>query len=55
MFEQHERKKEPKFVSVIPLRDFHIVHNEHDIKLVKGEEQDVPNMFINNLKTEKVI
>ena len=53
---KHEEKmsmkmREPKSVTVIPLRDFHIVHNQHDIKLVEGESIEVPSIFLQNLKT----
>lgn len=40
---------------IIPLKDWHIVCNEHDIKIVEGEEIEVPKMFLDNLKTEGVI
>jgi len=40
---------------ITPKKDFHIMHNEHDIKIIKGESISVPKQFIPNLKTEKVI
>lgn len=58
MFEKpKDKNKLPKsdLVSVKPLRDFHIVHNDVDLKLIKGESMLVNKMFIQNLKTEKVI
>lgn len=42
-------------VEVKALKDFHIVHNEYNIKLVKNEVSMVPKMFIQNLITEGVI
>lgn len=49
------KSKESKSNKVMPLKDWHIVHNEHDIRLVKGVEIEVPKMFHINLKTEQVI
>jgi len=47
--------KLPSSTEIMPLKDHHIVHNEHNIKIVKGEKCRVPDMFLQNLKTEKVI
>lgn len=54
---KHEKKKDSKkgMKKVKPLKDFKIVQNEHKIDLKKGEEIEVPEKFIQNLKTEKVI
>jgi hypothetical protein len=41
--------------SIKPKRDFHIKCNEHDIKICKGESIEVPDLFLENLKTEGVI
>ena len=55
-----ENKKEnnvgaTKFVEVMPLKDFVISQNEIFIELVKGKGDKVPDIFIENLKTEGVI
>lgn len=42
-------------VKVRALKNFRIVFNEIDIQLREGEECEVPEMFIPNLITEKVI
>lgn len=49
------KKKKKDFESIIPKRDFHIFCNKDDIKLVKGERIEIPSIYIQNLKTEKVI
>ena len=61
MFENERdesKKKEPKrdgMVSVLPLKDWRIVCNEHDIQCIKGEKIEVPKLFEQTLKTEQVI
>ena len=57
MFNNKDKDELPvsNLKKITPLRDFHILHNEHDIKIVKGEDISVPKQFIQNLKTEKVI
>ena len=42
-------------VKIHPLKDFRIVANGLDIRIVEGEEIEVPEKFIQNLKTEGVI
>lgn len=54
----NEEKKDKKIsgkVSIMPLKDFHIVHNNVNLKIIKGEEILVDKKFIPNLRTEKVI
>ena len=48
-------KKKSGFKKVKPLKDFRIKFNQYDIVLKKGEEIEVPEIFLANLKTEKVI
>ena len=47
--------KLPATTEIVPLKYFHIVHNKHSIKLVKGEKCMLPKMFMQNMVTEKVI
>jgi hypothetical protein len=47
--------KKTEMKEVKPLKDFTIVQNEHKYELKKGEAIEVPKMFLQNLKTEKVI
>ncbi len=54
-YEKKVEKKLPSSTEVLPLKDFRICFNEHDIKIKKGEKIRVPNMFLENLVTEKVI
>ena len=42
-------------IKVTPLKDWHIKFNEHDIKLKEGEAIEVPKIFEQSLKIEKVI
>ena len=42
-------------VTVKPLKDWHIIQNEYDIKLKEGEEIEIPTRFIETLLTENVI
>lgn len=53
--EKKVKEKLPASTEIMPLKDFRIVHNEHDIEIKKGEKMRVPEMFIKNLLTEKVI
>ena len=41
--------------SVIPLKDWHIVQNNYNIRLIKDEPITVPEIFYETLITEKVI
>ena len=54
-FMSEEKKKKVEMVEIKPKKDFRIKFNEHDIKIIKGEKISIPKLFINNLKTEKVI
>lgn len=40
---------------VTPLKDWHIVQNEVDIQLKKGEAIEIPKRFLATLLTENVI
>ena len=42
-------------VEVLPLKDFVLFQNDVHIVLKKGETNAVPERFLQNLKTEKVI
>lgn len=48
-----EKSKGMKMIK--PLKDFRIKFNEFDIEIKKGVEVKVPEMFLSNLKIEKVI
>lgn len=48
-----EQKSEMK--KVTPKKDFVLHFNDVHIELKKGESVEVPTMFLQNLKTEKVI
>ena len=50
-----EKKQDNGLKEIKPLKDWHIVQNKHDIKIVKGEEIEVPKIFLVGLKTENVI
>ena len=52
---KESKKKASGMKKIKPLRDFRLCFNEHDYDLKKGEEIEVPSMFLENLKTEKVI
>jgi len=54
-YEREEEAIESDTEKVMPLKDWRIVCNEHDIQLIKGEAIEVPKIFIVTLKTEKVI
>ena len=54
--EEKPKKKAAKKSSLVAKKDFRIVHNEYDIKIVEGDTlDDVPEMFLENLRTEGVI
>jgi len=60
MFEKKQSKKVSKKkmedeYKVIPSRDFVISHNGYYIELKEGVPCEVPPMFLENLKTEKII
>lgn len=42
-------------VLIVPKKDFKIVCNDDEIILKEGEEIEVPEKYIENLKTEGVI
>lgn len=48
-------EKLPATTEIMPLKDFHIVHNQYNLKIVKGKKCMLPNMFLKNMVTEKVI
>lgn len=48
-------RKSEKFIKIKPLKDHVICHNEYYIEIKKGESCEVPALFKDNLKTEKVI
>ena len=57
---KEEEKKEPVkkksvLVKIKPLKDFVIHTHEFHYELEKGKELEVHKMFLQNLKTEKVI
>ena len=43
------------YIEITPLRDFTIAQNDIFIELKTGATASVPERFIQNLKTEKVI
>jgi len=47
--------KEEKLVEINPLKDFVIHQNKYHKELKKGVKDKVPERYIQNLKTEKVI
>lgn len=47
--------KEVKTSKVVPLKDFSFKYGKEKYELVKGKEVSLPEMFLANLKTEKVI
>jgi len=53
--EEDETESAKGMKKINPLRDFTIVCNEHRIEIKKGEKIEVPQVFLDNLKTEKVI
>lgn len=48
-------EKASKVKKLIAKKDHTILHNEHHIKIKKGDEVEVPEKFIATLKTENVI
>ncbi len=51
-----EYQEDKSIGKLIAKKDFHIVQNEHDIKIKKGDDvSGVPQKFMPNLKTEGVI
>ena len=55
MTKEIEVKADSKLVEIKPLKDFLIVFNEYRYEIKKGEKIKVHKMFLQNLKTEKVI
>jgi hypothetical protein len=59
MAKETERKNAPAVKGgtfrVVPLKDFRITQNDFDLKLFKGLEVDVPEVYRANLITEGVI
>lgn len=56
MEEDHKPQVElPSTKEIKPLRDFHISCNDDNIEIKKGEKIRVPEKYLPNLKTEKVI
>lgn len=60
MFNDNKKSFEPKkqksgFKKITPKKDFHIVCNNDDIVLIKGVEIEVPDKYVQNLKTEGVL
>ena len=52
---QEEVKSKSDLKKIKPLKDFVIHTHEYHYELKKGEELEVHKMFLQNLKTEKVI
>lgn len=50
-----EKKEGKKLKKIKPLKDFCFFHNGDLYDLKKGEEVELPEIFLPNLKTEKVI
>lgn len=51
-----ERKEKPSKSEMTALKDFRILHNEHDIVIHKGDDlSGVPEKFVPNLITEGVL
>ena len=59
MFNKEEKQEEKPVASrggnKIAKKDFHIVCNEDDIVIKKGDVVKVPDKYLQNLKTEGVI
>lgn len=55
--EKQEKKpfKKSKMQKIMPLRDHIVKCNEHFYDIKKGQEIEVHSMFLEVLKTEKVI
>ena len=54
-YSELDNVEETDFQVIIPLKDWRIVFNQYDIKLVEGEEAEVPKQFLETLRTEQVI
>lgn len=52
---KQEEVKTSKKQKLVALKDFKFQHNKDVYEFKKGDEVDVPKMFLQNLKTEKVI
>ena len=55
MKEETKPRTKSELVEIKPLRDFKFRFNEFEYDLKKGEKSEVHKMFLQNLKTEKVI
>jgi hypothetical protein len=55
MKEEKEKSLSMEMKKIKPLKDFVIHMNEYHYELKKGESIEVPSIFVENLKTEKVI
>lgn len=56
MQEKEEKQDgEPKAKKLLAKKDFKFKHGKDVYEIKKGEKVDVPKMFHQNLKTEKVI
>lgn len=53
--ESKRGKTKPGMMTITPKRDFTICHNDFYQELKKGKECDLPDIYIPNMKTEKVI
>ena len=52
---QQDEVKQNKKSKLVALKDFKFKHGKDVYELKKGDEVEVPKMFMQNLKTEKVI
>jgi hypothetical protein len=50
-----KKADKPSKGSLVAKKDFHIMHNDVNIKIKKGDKVEVPEMYLQNLKTEGVI
>lgn len=50
-----EKPKKSRSKDMIAKKDFHIVCNEDNIVIKEGDVVDVPEKYLQNLKTEGVI
>ena len=53
--ENMEEVEASKGKKLVALKDFKFKHGKEVYEIKKGEEVKVPKMFLQNLKTEKVI
>ncbi len=53
--ETSENVETPRKKKLIALKDFKFKHGKKVYEIKKGEEVNVPKMFLQNLKTENVI